>query len=87
MVYGIVQECGAGIDLESDVGEGTTFMVYFAAAASEETEPVRIHQAPLPTGREHILFVDDKPPIAKLGKQYIGRLVSRDHKTERNGRA
>ena len=74
VVYGIVQECGGWIDLESDVGQGTTFMVYFPAAASEGTEPVRTHQAPLPTGREHILFVDDEPPIAKLGEQYLARL-------------
>jgi len=74
VVYGIVQEYGGGIDLNSVVGQGTTFTVYIPAAASEEAEPVRVRRDPLPTGRERILFVDDEPPIAQLGKQYLERL-------------
>jgi len=74
VVYGIVQECGGGIDLDSEIGKGTAFTVYFPVAASEETEPVGVHQAPLPKGWEHILFVDDEKPIAQFGKQYLEQL-------------
>ena len=63
VVYGIVQECGGGIDLESDVGEGTTFMVYFPAAGSQETEPVRGPSSPpfLLAGSISSLWMTNRP--------------------------
>ena len=74
VVYGIVQECGGGITVESRPGRGSTFSVYFPATEKEGLPPSEAGREQLPSGRERILFVDDEPPIARLGRRYLERL-------------
>jgi signal transduction histidine kinase/ActR/RegA family two-component response regulator len=40
-VYGIVQQSGGHIQVESELGSGTTFRIYFPVATGEETVPPR----------------------------------------------
>ncbi len=74
VVYGIVQECGGGIVVDSEPGQGTTFTVYFPATDQEESLPLETERDLLPLGQERILFVDDERPITELVKQYLDRL-------------
>lgn len=74
VVYGIVKEYGGDISVESPEGGGTTFTIYFPTSSGIETDQVTAGQEALPLGRERILFVDDEPPIAKLGEQHLKRL-------------
>ncbi|HEX4648792.1 MAG TPA: CHASE3 domain-containing protein [Steroidobacteraceae bacterium] len=63
MVYGMVQRHSADLDIESEVGRGTTVRLYFPPASLQEarqpTAPVR---APRPL---RVLLVDDDPMLLR----------------------
>jgi PAS domain S-box-containing protein len=72
LVHGIVQHHDGVIDVESEVGKGTTFKVFFPLTtdtAAEEKCPVE--RPPDIEGDEHILFVDDEPMLAELGSESL----------------
>jgi len=70
MVYGIVKNHGGFIRVYSEVGEGTTFRVYLPASEKTET-PVRMEEAPMSTGNELILVVDDEDTLRELVKDVL----------------
>ena len=73
VVHGILKEHNGTINVKSEIGEGTTFSIYFPAVEQEAiVEPVTDEQ--LPSGIERILFVDDEESIANLGRQRLERL-------------
>ena len=74
VAYGIVRNHGGAITVRSAVGEGSTFVVYLPAETraidpQEEDEIVA-----LPTGQEHILFVDDEPAVVETTVRMLHRL-------------
>jgi len=73
-VHGIMKTHEGAISVYSQPGEGTTFHLYFPAAAQDVL--VRAHDATTPPrGRgERILFVDDEAPLAAWGKDVLERL-------------
>ena len=73
VVHGIVQEHNGLITVESELGKGTIFNIFFPAVEKEtfvETET----DEKLPTGNERILFIDDEESIAKLMRLRLVRL-------------
>lgn len=65
MVYGIVKQTGGFIFVDSVVGKGTTFTLYFPAhddvavpAPAPDLAPVA-----LPQGKGVVLLVEDEPPV------------------------
>jgi PAS domain S-box-containing protein len=73
VVHGIVKSCGGVITVQSEVGKGTTFKAYFPcfkgnADSEDDTQMILLK------GNERILFVDDEPPIATIGKRMLERL-------------
>ena len=73
VVYGIIKESGGAITVESEVGKGTTFSVFFPAAERRESVPMTNQQSRLPWGKERVLFIDDEPSIANLGRKSLER--------------
>ena len=79
MVFGFVNRSKGHIAVETSLGEGTCFTLYFPQAASKSSSmDVKKVQAPLqknqPTGNEKILVVDDEVHLADLAKDKLGSL-------------
>lgn len=73
IVHGIVGGYGGKISAASEPGKGTTFEVYLPVIETQ-AEPQTEVAEPIPTGTERILFVDDEPTLAYLGKQILESL-------------
>jgi PAS domain S-box-containing protein len=62
-VFGIVQQSGGGIAVESELGAGATFTLYFPRVEAA-AEPLRTSKPPSPAhGSETILLVEDDDPV------------------------
>jgi len=73
MVHGIVEGYGGKITVESELGKGTVFSLYFPITHNCDVyKPYE--EEDLPSGNECILFVDDELPIANMGGQILERL-------------
>ena len=71
-VYGIVKNHGGYIMCYSEVGQGTTFKIYFPAIKTSEVGNSEIIEAkPIPRGTETILLVDDEEAIRGFAKQAL----------------
>ena len=73
VVHGLVKQHNGGIRVESELGKGTLFEVYFPVImekVGEEKTPM----GKIEGGTEKILFVDDEPSIVDLNHQRLERL-------------
>ena len=73
-VYGIVEQHGGFIDFESEVGRGTTFVIYLPAIRGEGTR-TRKAEEEFPRGRgEKILVVEDDDTVLKIIREMLTSL-------------
>ncbi len=73
MVKGIVETYGGKIQVRSELTVGTTFTILFPTTG--DSNLVETYTAGTsPHGDEHILFVDDEPPLARLGSRILESL-------------
>jgi two-component system, cell cycle sensor histidine kinase and response regulator CckA len=64
----IVQQSGGYIGLESEVGKGTIFKIYFPRVEQPlEVSASAIQTGPLPRGTETLLLVEDEPAVREMG--------------------
>lgn len=70
-VYGIVQQCGGCITLDSDAGAGATFVVYLPAATGAAVTEQQLGTLPFPGGTETILLVEDESTVRKLSQHIL----------------
>ena len=76
VVHGIVQNHGGVIKVDSVTGKGSTFTIFFPKLRDEELldEGKMPKFLDIPTGTEHVLFVDDEQDLVDIGKELIGSL-------------
>jgi len=67
-VYGIIQQSGGHIEVESQVGHGTTFKIYMPRVQQDAAAPQEgnARTAPSPRGTETILLVEDEAALRSL---------------------
>ncbi|HEV2695565.1 MAG TPA: PAS domain S-box protein [Verrucomicrobiae bacterium] len=71
----IVQQSGGHIDIDSEVGKGTTFRVYFPRIEQPlDISAHLIQSGPLPRGTETLLVVEDDPSVRHLARGILERL-------------
>jgi len=71
-VYGIVNQSRGHIEVDSEIGRGTTVRIYFPRAeeAQEGQDPEKAVQ-PAPPGRETVLLVEDEPAVRSLVREIL----------------
>ncbi|MEM8596963.1 MAG: PAS domain S-box protein, partial [Pseudomonadota bacterium] len=73
VVFGLVEEMGGRITVDSKPGEGARFTVFLQAAA--EQAPAQIAPSePLPRGDEWIILIDDEAEVAGTLRRQLIRL-------------
>lgn len=70
-VYGIVQQLGGRVTVETEPGRGTTFRVYLPMAETEAVPAAVTASAAESCGRETILVCEDEPMILRLTTQIL----------------
>ncbi len=74
VVHGIVRSSGGEIEVESVLGEGSSFCLYFPSVADGVVIPEDVESATMPRGNERILFVDDETALAEMAGQMLEKL-------------
>ncbi len=71
MVYGIVKGHEGWIDVESAMGRGTTFKLYFPTVEEKPAHPVELKASDMVGDSETILLVDDEAVVREMGKSIL----------------
>ncbi len=71
-VYGIVKQSGGAITVQSEIGAGSSFRIYFPEVSTAESASAVIDRpTPVVGGTETILLVEDDPMVLGLARQVL----------------
>lgn len=73
-VHGVVMNCNGALCVDSVPGQGTRFEIYLPAAEASMKRSEPEMERSVPGGSGKILFVDDEPALAEVGKLMLERL-------------
>jgi two-component system, cell cycle sensor histidine kinase and response regulator CckA len=74
-VYGIVQQSGGFVEVRSEVGAGSTFLVFLPEVAEPPDEVSSVYNMlDLAAGTETILLAEDEDAVRRLLTSVLGRL-------------
>ncbi|PWC30083.1 hybrid sensor histidine kinase/response regulator [Pseudoroseomonas aestuarii] len=72
MVYGFAKQSGGALQIESEMGAGTTVNLYFPDQGDEERPAARRSLRVMDrAGTEHVLVVDDREEVAELARAIL----------------
>jgi PAS domain S-box-containing protein len=71
VVYGVVQNHGGFINLESEVGRGTMFSVFLPRVANYAPSAARRRRQRVPHGKENILIIDDEITVCEIARDML----------------
>ena len=71
VIHGIMSHHGGAITVASAPETGTTFTLYFPTGGTAAPAVVSRHSTSVRGHGEHILFIDDEPALASLGKKVL----------------
>jgi PAS domain S-box-containing protein len=74
VVYGVVQSHGGFINLESEVGRGTSFTMFLPSSDAKAKAEARKRRQRLPRGSENILIIDDEVSVCEIAKDMLSNL-------------
>jgi two-component system, cell cycle sensor histidine kinase and response regulator CckA len=74
VVYGVVQSHGGFINLDSEIGRGTSLTIYLPAADAKAKGESRKRRMRLPRGSEKILMIDDEVSVCEIAKDMLSNL-------------
>jgi signal transduction histidine kinase/ActR/RegA family two-component response regulator len=75
VAHGIVTQHGGEIDVQTELGKGSTFSVYLPRATSAAVAAVAVAARPLiPLGHETVLVVEDEPAVRRAVQRNLERL-------------
>jgi len=72
-VYGIIEQSGGRISVESEVSRGTTFRIYLPRVDMKEPAVTEQSETTLPLGTETVLLVEDESVVRSLIHQVLKR--------------
>lgn len=70
-VYGLIRQHRGLIDVQSELGIGTTFNIYLPVVEGAIKETVEIHSEPVQMGDETILVADDEIAVRDLSRALL----------------
>jgi len=70
-VYGIVKQHGGSIDVQSALGEGTIFRLYFPELSSQEKVTASSYPASIPHGEGEIVLLVEDDSATREALQYL----------------
>jgi len=74
VVYGVLQNHGGFITLESNEGQGTSFSLFLPRHTAAAPGAARKRPQRLPRGTENILVIDDEPPVCEIAQDLLTSL-------------
>ncbi|MFI5307054.1 MAG: ATP-binding protein [Polyangiales bacterium] len=77
IVHGIMKSHEGAVAVESEIGRGTTFSLYFPVHENEVSKAEPKPQSARPGEHRHILYVDDDEALVHLGVRMLQRLGHR----------
>ena len=72
-VYGVIEQSGGRIAVESELLHGTTFRIYLPQAQVQQSAALERSQMELPVGTETVLLVEDESIVRGLVHQVLKR--------------
>jgi signal transduction histidine kinase len=83
VVHGIVKGLDGLINVYSEPGKGTSFVIYLPQLEEKTASPVELLAGPSPTGNERILLIDDEILVAEMQARLLESLgYSVNHETD-----
>ncbi|HVY69069.1 MAG TPA: PAS domain S-box protein, partial [Verrucomicrobiae bacterium] len=71
IVHSVVAKAGGFVEVETVMGEGTTFHIYLPEAHAGLTAAVKLSQAPLQKGSGRVLVVDDLDLVLDFTRSFL----------------